>query len=282
VRASLDGRQLSLGGVRVDALERRDLIEIVDGAKAADDKQVIFHHNLHSLYLYETDADFRASYERASWVYIDGMPIVWLGGLAGLPLSQCNRTTLLESFEFFLDEAAQRGWRVFYLGSSDGVVERGLKTLRARFPSLAIAGRDGFFPKGDVNEDQVIAEINRFHPDLLFVGMGMPLQEKWVVQNKSRLQASAIMTSGGTLDYVTGDAYKPPSWAGRLGLYGVFRMVHDPRRLWRRYLVEPIVVVKCLSSRIVRQRAGLPERADYRVRDLDERFVETDPAGAAD
>jgi len=102
----------------------------------------------------------------------------------------------------------------------------------------------------------VITEINDFKADILFVGMGMPTQERWVAEHLEKMNVSAVLTSGATLDYITGHAYRPPAWAGPLGLYGVFRLFSDPGRLWRRYLLEPVVLIKLLSLRLVRQRIG--------------------------
>jgi len=246
----------TLAGIRVDALRRRDLIDLVKQAIASKDRLLILNHNLHSLYLYETDPEFAEIYSKASWIYIDGIPVVWLGRLAGLPVTATHRITFLDSFGEMLTEASHSGWRVFYLGSSEGVLNEGLALLRERYPNLTIGGRHGFFRKLGPESDLVITEINDFKADILFVGMGMPTQERWVAEHLEKMNVSAVLTSGATLDYITGHAYRPPAWAGPLGLYGVFRLFSDPGRLWRRYLLEPVVLIKLLSLRLVRQRIG--------------------------
>jgi N-acetylglucosaminyldiphosphoundecaprenol N-acetyl-beta-D-mannosaminyltransferase len=278
----LCSQQFSLGGIRVDALERRDLIQLVQHARLTKDKILILNHNLHSLYLYESDPTFSAPYRRASWVYIDGLPVVWLGRMVGLPLTAANRITLLDSFDLILGEAAQRGWRIFYLGSTAEVHVKGLAVLQQRHPELIISGRDGFFCKDGPESEKVIAEINRFKADILFVGMGMPTQERWLAKNREKLDASAILTSGGTLDYIAGDKYRPPAWAGKLGLYGIFRMFSDPRRLWRRYLFEPILLLKFLSVRLVRQRLNSGAEGRWRQQGIGEAFTKAGSAEAAD
>lgn len=250
----LQSRRLSLAGIRIDALERGDLIHLMHRAKATDDNLLILNHNLHSLHLYCTNAKFRQVYSKASWVYIDGMPIVWCSQLAGLPVTRKHRITFLDSFDSVLAEAELHGWRVFYLGSAPEVLTEGIELLRSRHPLLPIAGHHGFFPKNAQENDEVIAKINEFQTDILFVGMGMPIQEMWLAEHYSKIEASAIMTSGATLDYVTGHAYKPPAWVGPLGLYGIFRLFSDPKRLWRRYLIEPIALAKHLALPLVRQR----------------------------
>jgi len=258
----LHHRQLSLAGIRIDALEQADLIHLLERAKSTNNNLLILNHNLHSLHHYCTNANFRAVYSKASWVYIDGMPIVWCGQLAGLPVTRKHRITFLESFDSVLAEAERYGWRVFYLGSAADVLTTGIELLRSRYPNLTLDGHHGFFAKSGEESDEVIARINEFGADILFVGMGMPIQEMWVAENSSKINASAILTSGATLDYVTGAAYRPPAWVGRFGLYGIFRMFSDPKRLWRRYLIEPIVLTRHLAIPLIRQRMRMKRKAE--------------------
>jgi|HubBroStandDraft_6_1064221.scaffolds.fasta_scaffold31806_2 N-acetylglucosaminyldiphosphoundecaprenol N-acetyl-beta-D-mannosaminyltransferase len=250
----MTSRRVSLCGVRLDALTRSDLLQILKKAIDKREKSLILNHNLHSLYLYQTSASFRNIYALASRVYIDGLPVVWLGKAAGLPLMAEHRITFLDCFEKILAEASQNSWRVFYVGSSGAVMAKALPLLRARYPQLVIDGRDGFFPRNGTQDDALIAQINGFRTDILFVGMGMPRQEEWLAQHYQKLKVGAALTSGATLDYVTGDAYRPPAWAGALGLYGIFRMFSDPKRLWHRYLVEPIHVARHFLPAIILDR----------------------------
>jgi len=246
--------RLSLCGVRVDAVTLPNLIQVVADCITTREKLLILNHNLHSLYLYKSDSAFRAAYSQASMAYIDGLPVVWLGKAAGLPVNTEHRITFLDSFEAFLSKASDRRWRVFYLGSTDAVLTKALSILQARFPLLEISGRSGFFAKSGPESREVIAQINDYRADVLFVGMGMPVQEIWLSNYHSELRVPAVLTSGATLDYVIGEAYRPPAWAGPLGLYGVFRFFSDPRRLWRRYLIEPISVLRHLGLQIIQQR----------------------------
>jgi N-acetylglucosaminyldiphosphoundecaprenol N-acetyl-beta-D-mannosaminyltransferase len=252
-------RQFSLCGIRIDGLDRTQLLLLIDDAKVSRRRLLILHHNLHSLYLHETDPSVASAYKHASWTYIDGMPVVWLGRAMGLPITSSDRITFLDCFEAILAESAKRGWRVFYLGSSEESLSRGITILRDRHPDLVIDGRNGFFLKDGTPSHEIVEAINEYRPDIVFVGMGMPAQEAWLAQHFSILNTSAVLTSGATMDYISGHMYKPPSWAGRFGLYGVFRLFSDPKRLWRRYLIEPIFLLRILSPRLLRQ---------LRVRDI--------------
>lgn len=247
-------RHLSLAGITIDLLTIRDLLALLEVATATKGKCLILNHNLHSLYLRHTSPGFISCYSNASCTYIDGVPVVWLAKAAGLPARIEHRITLLDRLNIILDKAERCGWRVYYLGSRAEVIDSGLAVIRQQYPKLEISGHHGHFDKSGPDCDDVISKINTFEADILFVGMGMPLQERWLSAHLSRINASVILTCGATLDYVTGHAYRPPAWVGPLGFYGIFRLVADPKRLWRRYLVEPVIVLKHLVLPIMRQR----------------------------
>ena len=249
-------RQLSFCGIRMDALELDELMKLMIQAQEKRDKLVILNHNMHSLYLHEVDQKFRDSYRQASWVYVDGLPVIWLAKLAGLPMNGAHRITFVDCFHNILDEAAQRGWRVFYLGSNEEVNTTAIPMLRERHRGLIIAGHHGFFAKSGAENERMIEHINNFGTDILFVGMGMPIQEKWVAENHEKLAVSSVLTSGGTLNYVTGHAKRPPEWIGRLGMYGAYRLFSEPRRLFGRYIIEPLHLSRYLTLKLIQQRLG--------------------------
>jgi N-acetylglucosaminyldiphosphoundecaprenol N-acetyl-beta-D-mannosaminyltransferase len=247
-------RPFYLAGIRIDALEADNIVRILKQAIATNDKILFLNHNCHSMYLYNRVAPFRHLYRSASYVYIDGVPIVWLARLAGIPIHSRQRFTLLDGFDRILQEASGMGWRVFYLGGTREVNRAGIEALNASFRNLSIRGHHGYFEKHGQESEAVIAHINSFAPDVLFVGMGMPIQEMWLGENFAKLNARAVFTCGATLEYVTGHSYRPPAWTGPLGLYGVLRFLASPRRLWRRYLVEPLVLLAMIAPQILRQR----------------------------
>ncbi len=252
-----ENTQLSFCGMRLDALKGEDLIEQIECARSEKKKLLILNHNLHSLFLYQTDSEFRDAYKNASCVYIDGIPVIWLARAAGLPVNKEHRITFLDSFESILRISSERKWRVFYLGSTEDTLQDGLRQLRQAHPDLILAGRNGYLGPSFEEASAAVAEINAFRPDLLFVGMGMPNQERFLSQYFADLTVTAALTSGATLDYVTGRAYKPPAWAGPLGLYGLLRLASDPKRLWRRYLWEPIVLFRYIGFKVIEQRRAM-------------------------
>ena len=115
------------------------------------------------------------------------------------------------------------------------VVHSGRALINRLFPALRIHLQHGY----GADQAQVVNTINALRPDILLVGMGMPLQERWLVEHLDQLDVGFATQAGSTLDYYAGAQARPPRWMSRIGLFWLYRLLNDPRRLWRRYLVEP-------------------------------------------
>jgi N-acetylglucosaminyldiphosphoundecaprenol N-acetyl-beta-D-mannosaminyltransferase len=228
-------------GVRVHAMTVDDLYATVERAVREERRWVIGNHNLHSVYLYHRHGEMRRFCDDADYVFIDGMPLVALGRMLGFGLHRRHRFTSADWANPFMQRAAENGWRVFLLGSRPGVAERAADVLRGATPGLEVATAHGHFDvsPGSPESEAVLSSIRQFRPHVLIVGMGMPLQERWINENRDRIEANAILNLGAVLDYVSGAVPTPPRWLGRVGFEWLGRLAYEPRRLWRRYLVEP-------------------------------------------
>jgi N-acetylglucosaminyldiphosphoundecaprenol N-acetyl-beta-D-mannosaminyltransferase len=237
-------------GIPIHALSERELVDCVSKAIAGRTRYIIGNHNLHSLYMWFHEPRMREFYALADYTHIDGMLLVLLGRLLGLPLMRKHRTTYVDFLPLLAAEAANREWRIFYLGSKPGVAEKALGILRNHYPGLQILSHHGHFDaRTDSPENQaVLAKIKAYSPDVLMVGMGMPRQEVWILENRNEIEARAVFCSGAAMDYVAGEISTPPRWMGRLGFEWLYRLVSEPNRLWRRYLVEPWSVMVRLTQ----------------------------------
>jgi N-acetylglucosaminyldiphosphoundecaprenol N-acetyl-beta-D-mannosaminyltransferase len=155
-------------------------------------------------------------------------------------------------------EAVQRGWRVYSVGGKPGVFEAAAVRLRAEYPGLQLEGTHGYFDvaPGSADTKAVLARIAAYHPQVLIVGMGMPRQEHWVHDNRAALAASATLIAGAAMDYVAGVVPTPPRGAAAAGFEWLWRFAAEPRRLWRRYLIEPWYVMGLVLAAWVRRRLG--------------------------
>jgi N-acetylglucosaminyldiphosphoundecaprenol N-acetyl-beta-D-mannosaminyltransferase len=229
-----------LGG-SFDLVKSAEVFHFVGGKIAAGEKAIVANHNLHSLYLIRKDAELQAFFDRADLIEVDSIPLILWARLVGRPGRRFHRCTYLDWRDEFWARAKQDHWRVFFVGGKKGVGEKAAQVIRSDWPDVLLATHDGYFdsrPGSDENE-RVVQAIRAFKPDILFVGMGMPLQEKWILNNFANLPPCVMFTVGGAFDYEAGVQIAPPRWVGQLGLEWLARLCMDPRRLFNRYCVEP-------------------------------------------
>lgn len=235
----------------LNALTLLDIQNLLQDNIGRGRKFILANQNLHSLYICTQTPKVREFFAAADYTHIDGTSLVFLGKLKGLPIRLEHRCGYMDLFPALLPTFIENGWRVFYLGSRAEVLEEGLKRLRTRYPGLTIEGHHGFFDKtrGGSENSRIIEQINAFRPNILFVGMGMPLQELWILDNYANLDANVVLHCGGMIDYLAGAIPTPPRWLGPLGLEWAFRLVTEPRRLWWRYVAEPLQLLIMLLKR---------------------------------
>ena len=197
------------------------------------------------------DRAFRASLMRADLRYPDGQSIVWAARLLGAGLPERIATTDLVNP--LAAVSAQRGKRIFLYGSAPGVAERAAARLRESAPGLLIDGRDGYTAPEQVRH--IIDQINAFSPDILFVGLGDPLQEHWIDAHRHELNVPVILTCGGLFDWASGDNPRAPRWMLSSGLEWLWRLMLEPGRLASRYLIGNPVFLYRLARQLVNRRA---------------------------
>ncbi|MFM1651714.1 WecB/TagA/CpsF family glycosyltransferase [Brevibacillus sp. B_LB10_24] len=246
-------RTVSVCGVNVQALKLQDLHSLIQTAVRSKEKYIIANHNLHSLYLYHKEPKMRDFYAKANYVHIDGMALVFIGRLLGKPLSRDHRVTYIDWTDPLMKEAEENGYRIFFLGSKPGVADKARRILAERYPGLQMEVAHGYFNAAAGSDEcrQILDRIRAFSPHILMVGMGMPRQEEWILENFSEISANAILTAGACMDYVAGEVPTPPRWLGRIGLEWLYRLLSEPGRLWRRYLIEPWFIGKLLLKELI-------------------------------
>ena len=170
----------------------------------------------------------------ADLVTADGMSVVWASRLFGHALRE--RVTGIDMFERLVEHAALRGLSVYLLGARDESVRQTVELFAVRHPKLRVAGyRNGYFATSD--SAAVADEIKTSNADLLFVAMGSPAQEYWIASNLERTGVRFALGVGGSFDHVSGLVARAPRWMQRLGLEWFHRLMLEPRRLWKRYLL---------------------------------------------
>ena len=225
----------------------------------AREKCTVLYHNLHSLYAYFTDARLRRDYAGAT-VLVDGMPVIWLMRLLGLPATREQRLTYVDFIGPMMRLARDEGWTVHHVGQDAETQRQALERLRRDVPGLDIDGHHGYFDQRADSADSlaVVDAMNAAGADLVLVGFGAPRQEAWIAAHRARIDAPAVLACGACMEYVAGRVRTPPRLLGRLGLEWAFRLLENPRRFAFRYAVEPLLLGAILARNAVRDgpRAG--------------------------
>ncbi|MES2859966.1 MAG: WecB/TagA/CpsF family glycosyltransferase [Pseudomonadota bacterium] len=233
--------RVRLLGQTVDLVRPEEVLHHVETWVDARQKVVIANHNLNSLALLAKHPDLNRFYERADLVEVDSTPLIQFAKLLGLHGKAFHRCTYLDWRDHFWSLVDRKEWRVLYVGGERQTVERARDRLSACYPGADIQVRDGFFDAtcGSAGNAEVLDQVRAFDPHILFVGMGMPRQELWILDNLDALPNCAVFSVGAAFDYEAGAQKAAPRWMGRMGIEWAFRLVNDPKRLARRYLIEP-------------------------------------------
>lgn len=169
----------------------------------------------------------------------DGMPLVWGARLLGVPLS--GRVTGADMVPALAERAAQKGYSMYFLGARPGVAAQAADILRTRHPNLQIVGISSPPNRSVLEMDRsVLEEVQAARPDILLVAFGNPKQEKWISMHLHELQVPVCIGVGGTFDLIAGVTRRAPVWMQRIGMEWLYRLLQEPRRLWKRYVHDMV------------------------------------------
>jgi len=256
---------VELEGLRLDALDEPGCVARVLAASLAGRGGWIVTPNLDHLRRLRADEHLRASYARADLSVADGMPLVWACRLQRTPLpARVCGSDLLGSLS---RAAAEHGLRVYYLGGAPGTAQAAARVLGARFGALRVAGHacptPGFEQRpGEL--EQLARALQQAAPDLVFVALGSPRQERFIEALRARLPRAWWVGVGISFSFASGEVRRAPRWLGALGGEWLHRLAQEPRRLARRYLVHglPFAALLLVRASLRGLRARRPRRAN--------------------
>lgn len=218
-------------------------IDILEKWQAEGRREYVICTGVHGLVEAQRDPKIRNALNRSGLTPEDGMPLVWWCQRSGyLNAGRVNGPDLLLAM---CERAVQTGHRHYFYGSSPRVVDAMISRVAERFPGMTIAGyRCPPFRALTPEEDAAdIRAINETHPDFVWVGLGCPKQDKWVLQHVGKIDAAALLGVGAAFDFVAGTLPRAPLWMQRSGFEWLFRLMMEPRRLAHRYLVNNTIFI---------------------------------------
>ena len=244
--------EVTVGGIATACLSREGLARMMLqdclDARSNPNRQpkLVFASNGHAIALAAQDEAFRFTFEQADIIHADGQAAVFASRMTATPIPERSATT--DFIHYASKVAAQHGLRFFVLGATEEANAEAVRVLRETYPGLQIVGRrHGYFGRDE--EDEICDEINLTQPDVVWVGLSVPLEYEFAVRNKTRLRAGWLVTCGGCYNFVTGAYKRAPGWMQACGLEWLFRLVKEPKRLFWRYAVTNPLAIFLLLTR---------------------------------
>jgi len=214
----------------------RYLIEVINDHRSGNTSSgplVSSTLNAHKYYLAKENPDLREKLLKMDFLRADGMPIVWFSGFFDQYIPERASSSDLI---FDLVDHADHELDYYLLGAREQVLERAVHNLRANHSNVRVSGsHHGYFP--DEKSEEIVRQINQANVDLLWVGMGVPKEQRWVVEWEDRLDVPLVMTCGGAFKHVAGTISRPSETIQNLGLEWSYRLLSNPSKVWKRYLI---------------------------------------------
>jgi N-acetylglucosaminyldiphosphoundecaprenol N-acetyl-beta-D-mannosaminyltransferase len=224
-----------IGKIPIDRISLDDMLRGLTKAIRSRTPQTVFYANSYAVTLAEEDPEFAAAMAKADSIFCDGFGVYVASRILGSSIPQ--RFAWPDWIELLGVVCRDEGVSMFFLGAKEGVAADAAKTLELSVPGLRIDSHHGHFSKDDSSSREVIELVNRSGATILLVGFGMPLQEKWITAHRQHLQPLVVFSVGAMFDYVAGNIRRGPRWLTHHGFEWLTRLVIEPRRLWRRYLL---------------------------------------------
>lgn len=224
--------RISILGCPVDSLDMDQTVRIIE--KKINGKKKCHHVSVNAAKIVEMRKDdkYRNIIENCHIINADGMSIVWVSYIWGKPLPE--RVPGVDVFQRLVNVCSKKGYRPFFFGAEESIVRKTVERLRGKYPELDVAGyRNGYFSN---DEESGIAEMIRdSRADMLFVAFSSPDKEKFLYKWMPVMNIPFCMGVGGSFDIIAGKTRRAPEWMQKTGFEWFFRIIQEPKRMWKRY-----------------------------------------------
>lgn len=239
-------KRVRLFGANIDPLNMHDTVNLISEWIAQPQKSCHFvvTPNVDHIVKLQTDIGLQKAYTDAALIVTDGRPVVWAAGLLGVDIPGTVPGSDLVPALFEHAQVNQRPLTVFLLGAMPGVADRARDVIHASWPMVKVVGTlspDFGFEKKPAVSKAICEAVNDSGADLLVIGLGAPKQELWITQYASELSVKVALCVGATIDFIAGEKSRAPLWMQKVGLEWLHRMLSEPKRLAKRYIVDAII-----------------------------------------
>lgn len=228
---------------QVDNLTMEETLAEIDRLIGLNKNAYVVTPNVDHIVQLEKGGELRQVYADADLILTDGKPLIWISKLYGTPIKE--KISGSDLFPLLCALAAEKGYKMFFLGAAEGVAAKAAENLMARYPGLQVVGTYSP-PVGFEKDEAQLAQIEKMicaaAPHILIVGLGCPKQEKFILHNKDRLGVPISLGLGASLDFEAGNVKRAPKWMSDHGLEWLYRMISEPKRLAKRYFADALAI----------------------------------------
>ena len=231
--------RIKILNIEVDNVNMKETLQSIDRMIRKGKPSYVVTPNINHVVALESDSLFREIYDKADLILTDGKPLIWYSRLVKRPIKA--KISGSDLFPLLCKMAAKRGYKMYFLGAAEGVAAKAAENLEKKYPGLNVCGT--YSPKfgfeNDLEESQKInGQIKEAAPDILIVGLGAPKQEKFIYRNLEELNVPVSLGLGASLDFEAGNISRAPRWMANAGLEWLYRIIQDPKRLFKRYFFD--------------------------------------------
>lgn len=224
-----------------------EVIDEIENMIHSNRKSYVVAVNVDVIMKIEQDALLKKVTDEADMVLVDGQPLIWISKLHNHPIKE--KISGSDLVPKLCALAADKGYTIFILGGRDGIAERAKENLQTKHPAIDVVGTYSppfGFEKNSIELIKINQMISDAKPDLLIVCFGCPKQEKWIYQNIEEYEAKVSVCAGATVDFLAGNVQRAPKWMSDHGLEWFYRFMQEPKRLFKRYFVNDIKILKLI------------------------------------
>lgn len=228
----------------IDNLTMQEALEAIDKLIQENKSAYVVTPNVDHIVQLETNKELQDVYANASLILTDGKPLLWIAKWYGTPIKE--KISGSDLFPLLCKMAAEKGYKMFFLGAAEGVAAKAAENLSNRYKGLQVVGTYSP-PYGFEKDQEEMAKIKKMikeaNPDILIVGLGCPKQEKFIYYNREELGVPISLGLGASFDFEAGNIKRAPRWMADHGLEWMYRITQDPKRLIKRYFVDDMKVL---------------------------------------
>lgn len=231
----------------IDNLTMDETLEAIDKLIQQNKNAYVVTPNVDHIVQLEIGGELCEVYKNADLILTDGKPLLWIAKWYGTPIKE--KISGSDLFPLLCQMAAKKKYTMYFLGAAEGVAAQAAENLMKRYPGLKVVGTYSpsyGFEKNDAEMQKIETMIKIAKPHILIVGLGCPKQELFIQHNKDRLNVPISLGLGASLDFEAGNIKRAPKWMADHGLEWLFRIIQDPKRLVKRYLVDDRKIIKII------------------------------------